>query len=313
MPHRPTSRALLATVCPATILLAACGSGGGAGTSAAGGGTPTIVVTYSILGDVVQQLVGDAATVRVIIPDGQDPHEYEPSAKDVEAIQHAGLLVENGLDLEEGLAAVLEQASTDGVDTFVATDHITVRALGAGDPVGDGGAAGATGTDPHFWTDPLTMRELAPDLTVALEQVLGVQLDDRLAAFEQAMTTLDGQLRKIMAAVPPGGCELVTGHDSLGYFAQRYGCTLIGAVIPSLSSSAETSAQALSTLHDEAQRAGVRAIFTEVGTPKQIAEQVAAEVGVPLVELPSHNLPDAGGYAAFMTDLATKISTALSS
>jgi len=311
MLRRPASRALLVAVVPAALVLAGCGSGSGTGSN--GGATPTIVVTYSILGDVVRQLVGDAATVRVIIPNGQDPHEYEPSAKDVEAIQHAGLVVENGLDLEEGLAAVLEQASADGVDTFVATDHITVRALGAGDPADDHGDVGGSGTDPHFWTDPLTVRELAPDLSATLERVLGVQLDDRLAAFEQAMTTLDEQIREIMAAIPAGGCELVTGHDSLGYFARRYGCTLIGAVVPSLSSSAETSAQALSQLHDAAQHANVRAVFTEVGTPKQIAEQVADEVGVPLVELPSHNLPDTGGYAAYMTDLATRIATALSS
>jgi len=263
----------------------------------------------------VQQLVGDAATVRVIIPNGQDPHEYEPSAKDVEAIQHAGLVVENGFDLEEGLASVLDQAADDGVDVFVATDHITVRALGAGDPVDDHAEEGgdASGKDPHFWTDPTKMAELAPDLAAALEAVLGVQLDAQLAAFESSMTTLDAQVRSIMASVPAGQCKLVTGHDSLGYFAQRYGCTLIGAVIPSLSSSAETSAQALAELHAVAAESGVRAIFTEVGTPKQIAEQVADEVGVPLVALPSHNLPDTGGYAAYLTDLATKIATALSS
>jgi zinc/manganese transport system substrate-binding protein len=125
------------------------------------------------------------------------------------------------------------------------------------------------------------------------------------------MTTLDADVRRIMSAIPPGGCRLVTGHDSLGYFADRYGCTLVGAVIPSLSSSAETSAQALAELHDVAAAAGVRAIFTEVGTPTQIAEQVADEVGVELVELPSHDLPDAGGYAAYLTDLATRIATAL--
>jgi zinc/manganese transport system substrate-binding protein len=116
----------------------ACGSG----SAASGGGAPTVVVTYSILGDVVRQLVGDAATVQVIIPDGQDPHEYEPSAKDVEAIQHATLVVANGFDLEEGLAGVIEQAADDGVEVFVATDHLTVRTLGDAEPAGDHGAEG---------------------------------------------------------------------------------------------------------------------------------------------------------------------------
>lgn len=306
--------AISLAIAPATSLVA-CGSGDASGDASGDGGSPTIVVTYSILGDVVQQLVGDAATVQVIIPNGQDPHEYEPSAKDVAAIQDAGLVVANGLDLEEGLASVLEQAADDGVDVFVATDHITVRSFGAEDPTDDHGAEGAGeeggGQDPHFWTDPTKMAELAPDLAADLERVLGVQLDTQLAAFDAAMTSLDAEIASIMAVVPAGGCRLVTGHESLGYFAARYGCTLVGAVIPSLSSSAETSAEALAELHAVADAAGVQAIFTEVGTPKQIVEQVADEVGVPLVELPSHKLPDSGGYPAYLTDLAIKIATAL--
>ena len=114
-----------------------------------------------------------------------------------------------------------------------------------------------------------------------------------------------------MAAIPPGGCRLVTGHESLGYFADRYGCSLVGAVVPSLSSSAEASAQAIAELRDLARSAEVRAIFTEAGTPEQIAEQIAADVGVPVVELPSHDLPDEGGYAAYLIDLATRIADAL--
>jgi zinc/manganese transport system substrate-binding protein len=118
-------------------------------------------------------------------------------------------------------------------------------------------------------------------------------------------------VREIMSAVPAGECRLVTGHESLGYFADRYGCELIGAVIPSLSSTAETSAKDLSELLEVTKAAGVRAIFTEVGTPQAVAEQVAAEVGVPLVELPSHNLPETGGYQAFVVELATKVAAGL--
>jgi zinc/manganese transport system substrate-binding protein len=114
-----------------------------------------------------------------------------------------------------------------------------------------------------------------------------------------------------MASVPAGECKLVTGHESLGYFADHYDCRLIGAVIPSLSSTAEASAKELEALEALATAEGVAAIFTEVGTPQQVAEQVADTVGVPLVELPSHNLPDTGGYAAYITDLATRIATAL--
>jgi len=278
-------------------------------------GKPLVVVTYSVLGDVVSQLVGDAAVVQVIIPNGQDPHDYSPSAKDVEAMRGAALVVSNGLDLEEGMEDALHTLEDDGIPLFHATDHITLRELSPEEKAAEDEHAedehGHGSDDPHIWTDPLAMREMAPELAAQLETVLGVQLDDQLAALEAEMDALDAQVREIMSIVPTGECRLVTGHESLGYFADRYDCELIGAVIPSLSSTAETSAKELADLLKVASSSGVRAIFTEVGTPADVAEQVASEVGVPLVELPSHNLPETGGYAAFITELATKVANGL--
>jgi zinc/manganese transport system substrate-binding protein len=155
------------------------------------------------------------------------------------------------------------------------------------------------------------MAEMLPDLAAALEAALGVQLDDSLAAVQADLAALDADTAAIMATIAAGECKLVTGHESLGYFADQYGCRLVGAIIPSLSSTAEASAKELEALEALAAAEGVAAVFTEVGTPQQVAEQVAETVGVPLVELPSHNLPDTGGYAAYITDLATRIATAL--
>ena len=102
-------------------------------------GKKTIVVTYSILGAVVKDLVGEQANVIVSMPNGQDPHEWEPSAKDIETLTHADLIVQNGLGLEGGMEKSLAQANTAGVKFFTASDHITIRTVGAGEglPSGD--------------------------------------------------------------------------------------------------------------------------------------------------------------------------------
>jgi zinc/manganese transport system substrate-binding protein len=288
-------------------------------------GKPLVVVTYSILGDVVEQLVGDAATVEVIIPNGQDPHDFSSSAQDLERMLGAAVVVANGLDLEEGLVDALGQVADEGVPVFEVTDHVTVRELGEGEGEAhsDEGHADEKGhseeehghdhgsQDPHLWTDPLVMAEMVPDLAATLGPAIGADLSSSSTALVADLTALDAEVREIMAVVPAGECKLVTGHESLGYFAARYGCELIGAVIPSLSSSAEASAKDIAELTRVAQEQQVAAIFTEVGTPVQIADEIAAQVGVPVVELPSHNLPDGAGYDAYMVDLATLVSGAL--
>jgi len=310
-------------VAACVLAVAACGDDERSAPVATIDGKPVVVVTYSILGDMVQQLVGDAAAVVVVIPNGQDPHDFSASARDIETMMGAALLVSNGLGLEEGLLEAIRQAADDQVPVFEVADHITVRQFGEGEPTEAGDAAANTddhanaddhapdGGDPHLWTSPAVMAEMLPDLAASLEAALGVQLDDSLAAVQADLAALDAATAAIMASIPAGECKLVTGHESLGYFADHYGCRLIGAVIPSLSSTAEASAKELAALEDLAIAEGVAAVFTEIGTPKQVAEQVADTVGVPLVDLPSHNLPETGGYAAYITDLATRIATAL--
>ena len=72
---------------------------------------PSVIVTYSIMGSLVKELVGESMDVTVSIPNGLDPHEWEPSAKDIEAINRADLVVQNGLSLEGGMEKALSEAA----------------------------------------------------------------------------------------------------------------------------------------------------------------------------------------------------------
>ena len=293
------ARALVVAV--SAVLTSACTSSGNvqSGTSK----TPVVVVTYSILGDLVADLVGDTAKVIVVIPNGQDQHEFEPSAKVVEQINNADFIVSNGLDLEEHLTGVLAEAATRGVGVFKAAEHVTLRKANA--ELTDA----KDGNDPHLWLDPITLAEMIPDLSNELGKALGVDLSDSAAQLSLRLATIDVKIKEIMTTVPR--CALVTGHDSLGYFAARYGCQIVGAVIPSLSSSAETSAGELADLKTAATQANVRAVFTEMGTPRAVVDQIAKEVGVKSVELRTHMLPTGGHYADVMIQLATSIAGAL--
>ena len=297
--HTSGARALALAVL--VVLTSACTSSGNIQSGISK--TPVVVVTYSILGDLVADLVGDTAKVIEVIPNGQDQHEFEPSAKIVEQINNVDFIVSNGLDLEEHLTDVLAEAATRGVGVFMVAEHVTLRKAGA--ELTDA----KDGNDPHLWLDPITLAEMIPDLSNELGKVLGVDLSDSAAQLSLRLATIDAKITEIMTTVPR--CALVTGHDSLGYFAARYGCQIVGAVIPSLSSSAETSAGELADLKTAATQANVRAVFTEMGTPRAVVDQIAKEVGVKSVELRTHMLPTGGHYADVMIQLATSIADAL--
>ena len=293
--------ALIATV-------AACTSGN---SSKGSGGRKRIVVTYSILGSLVKEVVGDRADVVVMMPNGADPHEWEPSAKDIAQLNTADLIVRNGLDLEGGMKHALDRAAEQGVATFVASDHITVRTVGQGEGLPNGDPDQTVGAkDPHLWMDPLTLKDVITALGPALAE-RGIDASAGVTMVAGELTTLNDDVTTILAAVPTANRNLVTGHESLGYFANRYGFKLVGAIIPSLTTQAGASAAALSQLATKVRQLHVKAIFTEIGTPPQVAEAIGSETGVKVVDLATHNLASDGKYSTFLTDNARKVAAAL--
>ena len=273
-------------------LLSACSSPEPATTT-----RPGIVVTYSVLGSVVSDLVGDSATVTVLIPDGQDPHEFQPSARDIETINNASIVISNGFDFEEGLLEVLATAESNGVPQFRVGNNITPRIVEGGDEVGD----------PHLWLSPLTFIQALPSLTDAINSATGLSIDP--ATELELLKQLDSEVTELMNTIE--SCVMVSGHDELGYFADQYGCTVVGAIIPGLSTTSEGTAKQLADLKELATANNVKAIFTGLGTSQNVADQLANELGIKAVTLSTHYLQNATNYREFMLNLANQIAEAL--
>jgi zinc/manganese transport system substrate-binding protein len=264
----------------AALYLSGCGGGD------EGGGDPLVVATTSIVGEVVTQIAGDAATVEVLMPAGTDPHEFSPSARQAARLRDADLVVANGLGFEEGLQSTLEQAEDDGVAVHeMAPD------------------ARPLDRDPHFFTDPTRLADALPALVEALgradERLGGPLVREREDAYGAQLRQLDADITARVATVPAEGRTLVTNHESFGYFADRYGFDVLGAVIPNLSTTAAPSAGDISRLADVMREAGVRAVFAETSSPTDLAEALAAEVGedVEVVELYAESLGEPGSGA----------------
>jgi zinc/manganese transport system substrate-binding protein len=279
----------------------------GCGSEAGGASRPQIVVTTSILGDVVQQLVGDAAEVEVVMPPNADPHDFAASAKQGASMRSADALVVNGLGFEEGLIDTIEAAEADGVALITATDAIDPITLGHGD-------------DPHLFTDPVRMQLAAglisEQLADAIPELDTRVVHERVSDYLQDLGALDAEVADRLAAVAPDDRLLVTNHEVFGYFAERYGFEVVGAVIPGGSTLAEPSAAELAGLAREIDELGVAAIFAETSSPSRLAEALAAEgTDVEVVELYTESLGEAGSpgdsYVGMVRTNAERIAAAL--
>jgi len=283
----------------AAALLVAVGALAGCGADAPD--RPLVVVTTDILGDVVGELVGEQAEVMTLMPAGADPHSFEVSAQEAARMRAADLLVANGLGLEEGLAAQVDAARGDGVPVVEAGEAVDVLQWVSED---------AAGVDPHFWTDPARMLAVTDVLADALaEHVRGVDADvlaGDVARYQQQLTELDAWMADRLARVPEERRNLVTNHHVFGYLADRFGFTVVGAVIPSGTTLAAPSASDLDELATSIREAGVPTIFVDSAQPDRLAqvlaEQAAVEVAVQPLYTESLSAPGEGAdtYLAMM-------------
>ena len=264
----------------AAALLAGCADGdaGQASPAASGRTGLAVVATTPEVADFVRNIGGGDVTVRQIIQPNVDPHEYEPTPADIQAIGAATVVVKNGVGLEKWLDQTIESAGFTG--TVVDSSRgVTVR---TGDPGDEEMAAG----DPHIWHNP----QNAKIMVTNIEKALAAADPSRADAFTKNLTSYSAKLDKLdadneaaFATLPGDDRKLVTNHDAFGYYVDRYGLTFVGSVIPSMDTSAELSARQLTDLVGKIKATGTKAIFTESSLPPKTAEAIATQAGVKVI------------------------------
>lgn len=323
----------------------------GAAASEADETVPTIVVTTNILGDVVGEVVGDAADVITIMPVGADPHDFQPSAQEVDSMMNADALFVNGGDFEAGLLDVIENATDEGVPTFEVLSAVEEIEFGATDEEhadddhsdddhSDDDHADEehadddhadddhadddhdhSGVDPHFFTDPMRM-------AAAVEGIVGFLQSEAVLADPEALrssadaylaelTAVDGEVEGLVELIPAERRVMVTNHEVFGYFADRYGFEIVGVVVPGGSTTDNVSAAELAELADVIEAEGVPAIFSDASSSDQLVQTLAGEVGdIVVASLFTESLGDEDSEGATYLDMirtnGQRISDALS-
>jgi ABC-type Zn uptake system ZnuABC Zn-binding protein ZnuA len=242
---------------------------------------------------------GDYIELTVLIPRGTDPHAYQPTSGDLQALYQADLVLLNGFELEASLEDELGSLNAS-VPLLSLSEGLPARTLDAQGDHGDDNNDHDEGLDPHVWFDPTYVMHWVDRIETALvrldpDQTTGFQANaDR---FRDELAALDAWIVEQVASIPLNRRKLVLDHLVLGYFAERYDFEVISALVSAFSSAAEASPRELATLTELIRAEKVPAIFIGVDTNPRLAEQLAGDLGIAVVPLYTGSLSAVGGPA----------------
>ena len=251
--------------------------------------TLNVVTSFSILGDITQEVGGDRVNVTTLVgPDG-DPHTFEPSPQDSALLSKADVVVVNGLGLEGWVDRLIKASGFKG-ELVVASTGVKTHTLNE---------EGKTVTDPHAWNSAANGAIYAQNI---LNGLIKADPQDK-AALEASgqryigqLTEIDGWAKKQFTAIPLAKRKVLTSHDAFGYFGRAYGVTFLAP--QGLSSESEASAAQVAALIQQIKADGVHTWFMENQLDPRLVKQIAAATGAqPGGELYPEALSKPGGVA----------------
>ncbi|MDE0449231.1 MAG: metal ABC transporter substrate-binding protein [Spirochaetaceae bacterium] len=300
-----------------------------------------VVATTNIVGDIVGRVGGELISLSVLMPPGADPHTFQPTPRDAHLLADAAVLFTNGAGLEaEFLGDLISSAEPRMVVDLTA--HLPLIRLGdehddhdedehddhdedehdhdEDEDDHEGHAHHHGEFDPHVWMDPTLVARWADEIAEVLAGIDPAHEAEYAARANELgaeLDTLDAWIMDQVEAVPRDRRVIVTDHDVMGYFAQRYGFELLDSVVPGFSTVAEPSARHLAELREVLAEHAVPAIFVGTTVNPQMAESIAADLGIAIVPIYTGSLSEAGGpadtYDRFMRTNVERIVTALGS
>jgi ABC-type Zn uptake system ZnuABC Zn-binding protein ZnuA len=241
--------------------------------SPSGGASVAAVATTTQVADFVRQVGGDRVDVDQLLAPNSDPHGYEPRPSDARSLAEADVIVQSGGELDEWLGGLIDNSGADAprVELIQAIPAVANKWHDHGDMA-----------DPHWWQDPrnaIAAIEAIRDALIAADPDGRAAYEANARAYGERLRRLDRNVAACIGRIPDAERKLVTTHDALGYYAERYDIEVVGALIPSLSSAAQPSAGDTHRLVDQIERENVEAIFPESSLNPKLERAVSRETG----------------------------------
>jgi len=229
----------------------------------------SVVASFSILGDMVREVAGDAAEVHTLVGPNGDAHVYEPTPADAQRLAKADLVFVNGLRFEGWIDRLVRVAGTRQPVVVVSRGLVPRTLEGA--------------PDPHAWQSLSHAKLYVENIRAALAKAAPQRaraIDARAAAYQHRIDALQQRALERLAAVPESQRRVITTHDAFGYFGQAFGVRFTAPL--RWSTDAEPSAADVASVIRQIQAQKVRALFVENMSDRRLIERISRETGVRL-------------------------------
>ena len=240
--------------------------------------TLPVVSSFSILGDVAQQIGGNRISVSNLVSADADAHAYQLTSGDLKKLKSAKLILLNGLGLEKAdITRAVKQSNipyaeaTAGITAIKADDHHH-HAHDDGHDHGE--------YDPHVWHDPVLMQKYASNVANALikaDPAGKAYYEQRLKNYTVELQKLDGYAKQQFGVIPANQRKVLTGHDSFAYLGKRYGITFLAP--QGVSTEGDASAKQVASIIRQIKQQGVKAVFTENIKDGRMVQRISQETG----------------------------------
>jgi manganese/iron transport system substrate-binding protein len=280
-----------------------------------------VVATTSVLCDLTQQIAETTVALTCLLDPGTDPHTYQVKPSDRQALEQADLVLYDGYGYAPTLIEMVESSSTRAARVPVYEQAVPTPLMGAAHDDHDTEAAHADGDghdhsaegaeepsdepadhaeehgdsategpmpDPHIWHSATHNAAMASVIADRLTEINPDQADlyaENASRLVSQFEEIDRWIQTQVATVPADQRQLVTTHNSFGYFADAYGFEVKGA-LSGLSTDEKPTPGALTALVEQVKAAQVPTIFAETTTNPQLIETVAKDAGVTVAEQP---------------------------
>ncbi len=260
-----------------------------------------IVTSFYPLYEIAHQITGDLATIKNIVPGGTEPHDYEPTARDIIDMREANLVIYNGLGLEPWKDKIIPDLQKNNTQVIQISDLFKSTIIA---------------NDPHLWLDPVHYKTEVEEVSKKIIEMDPPHADIYKANTEKFVRELDALHLTFESALK--SCKFdtfITNHGAFAYLAKRYHLNIIP--IAGLSPDIEPSPKTMANITNIITQKGIRYILTETLVSQKIANTLAKSSGAktltlnPLEGLTNEEISAGKNYISVMKDNLPNLRTAL--